>query len=311
MKAKRRPKTQDLRRKLTPQTTPPSFEIEQATPNSHLVTFRDVRAGWEQWVLLSSDRHHDNAFCRQDMELAHLEQAKERQAVIVDAGDLFDVMQGKDDRRQSKDELRVENKRTAYLDSVIKSAAEFYGPYARHFAVIGRGNHESAILGHHGVDLISNLVHRLNADHGGRVYAGGYGGWVVFRFYIHQTVCTARFLKYFHGSGGGGAVTRGVIQTNRMAVTYPDADIVFSGHTHDSWIVPIARERLSQKGFQFQDVAYHVRTPTYKDEYRAGEGGWHVERGGPPKPLGAVWLRFILTDANEGKIGFEVTPAIG
>ena len=33
-----------------------------------------------------------------------------------------------------------------------------------------------------------------------------------------------------------------------------------------------------------------VRTPTYKEEYQEGTGGWHVERGAPPKPLGGRWL---------------------
>ncbi len=33
-----------------------------------------------------------------------------------------------------------------------------------------------------------------------------------------------------------------------------------------------------------------VRTPAYKEEYNDGKGGWHVERGAPPKPLGGRWL---------------------
>ena len=33
-----------------------------------------------------------------------------------------------------------------------------------------------------------------------------------------------------------------------------------------------------------------VRTATYKEEYNNGLGGWHVERGATPKPLGGRWL---------------------
>jgi hypothetical protein len=33
-----------------------------------------------------------------------------------------------------------------------------------------------------------------------------------------------------------------------------------------------------------------VRTPGYKEEYQDGYGGFHVERGAPPKPVGAAWL---------------------
>jgi len=49
---------------------------------------------------------------------------------------------------------------------------------------------------------------------------------------------------------------------------------------------------LSNMGVVYQDVQYHVRTGTYKDDYTDGSGGWHVQRGAPPKPMGAVWLRF-------------------
>jgi len=39
-------------------------------------------------------------------------------------------------------------------------------------------------------------------------------------------------------------------------------------------------------------LQYHVRLPGYKNDYGDGYGGWHIERGGPPKPNGCVFLRF-------------------
>lgn len=150
----------------------------------------------------------------------------------------------------------------------------------------------SSILKRHGVDLTSNLVHRLNTDYGGRVHVGGFGGWVRFLFGDGKRVRAAKNLKYHHGAGGGGPVTRGVIQTNRQAVYLPDADIVVNGHTHDSFWVPIARERLSTRGVVGRDITHYIRTPSYKDEYGDGSGGWHVERWGPPKPIGAIWMVF-------------------
>ena len=127
-------------------------------------------------------------------------------------------------------------------------------------------------------------------------------------FHIHKTVRKSRKLKYHHGSGGGGPVTKGVIQTNRQAVYLPDADIVVNGHTHDAWYVPIARERLSDKGVVYRDLLHFVRTPGYKDEYGDGSGGYAIETWKPPKPLGAVWLRFFL--ASGGDIDIEVIPAV-
>jgi len=49
-----------------------------------------------------------------------------------------------------------------------------------------------------------------------------------------------------------------------------------------------------------------VKLPTYKDEYGKGEGGWHIETGKPPKPLGAYWLRMFPVD---GVVQFEVQRA--
>lgn len=285
------------------------YTTEVLSPAVLAVRFKGIKAGWEQWILLSADRHHDSIHCDRRLEREHLELAKERGALICDFGDLFCAMQGKYDKRSKMDDIRPEDVRTNYLDSIVNHAAEDYGPYARYFLLIGKGNHEDSVRTKHGKDLIDNLVHRLNSKpHHGNVAIGGYGGWISFRFTHHKTSRTSCNLKYFHGSGGGGPVTRGVIQTNRQAVIWPDADIAVGGHTHDAWIMPISRERLSQSGKQGRDLIHFVRTPGYKDEYADGSGGWHVTTGKPPKPIGAAWLRFYVN--NLGRIDFEITMTL-
>jgi len=274
------------------------------------VRFPGVKSGWEQWLLLSADRHHDNVYCRRDQERSHLEQAREREALILDFGDLFCAMQGKYDPRANMDDIRREDVGIDYLDRIVRHAAEDYGPYAKQWLLIGKGNHETSILARHHTDLISSLIHRLNSDHGARCHIGGYGGWVRFLFTINKTVRRSVKMKYHHGAGGGGPVTKGVIQTNRQAVYLPDADVVVNGHTHDSWILPIARERLSNQGVICKDLIWFVRTPGDKDEYADGSQGFHIEKWKPPKPTGACWLRFYLEDSHEGRIGIDVTQAV-
>lgn len=281
--------------------------VVHTSHNVCTVHFDYVYDGWEQWVLISSDRHHDSMWCERDLEIEHLELAKKRNALIVDCGDVFDVMQGKYDPRRSYRDLRPEYKAENMLDLIVTDAAKFYAPYARQFLVIGRGNHDQKAMQSSGTDIVSNLVHRLNTDGGGNVQVGGYGGWVRFMFAIGGTQRLTKRLKYHHGSGGGGPVTRGVIQTNRQAVYLPDADIVTNGHTHDSFVVPIARERISDAGVVYQDIQYHIRSTTYKNEYRDGADGWHVETWKPPKPLGAVWLRFYYAS---GGIAMDLTPDV-
>lgn len=288
------------------------YSVTATAPNIHVVRFENIRQGWEHWSLLTGDRHHDNPHAQHDLERAHLERAKERQAPVFDVGDLFCAMQGRYDPRRSLKDVRPEDNGDDYIDRIVKHAAEFYGPYARQFAVIGRGNHESAILKNNGVDLTSNLVHRLNSEHGGHCYAGGYGGWVLFQFVLWGTQMVRLNLKYHHGAGGGGPVTRGVIDTNRQAVFLPDADIVVNGHTHDQYYLPIARERLTSAGTVTRDLVHFIRTGTYKDEYGDGAGGFHIEKGRGPKPLGAAWLRFYLRgkqsdgESNANLIGVDV-----
>jgi len=274
------------------------MRVEKNAPNVLTIKFDNVHEGWEHWFMLSSDRHHDSADCNRELELEHLDLVKKRGGHVLDFGDLFDVMQGKYDPRRSYPEMRPEYLKAmiaediGYLDVVVRDAAEFYKPYADRFLLIAQGNHETAIRSHNDTDLVERLVYKLN-EGGAQVNKGAYGGGVRFNFVIGKTQCESINLKYFHGSGGGGPVTKGTIQSNRQAVFLPDANIVVNGHIHESWVLSLMRERLSDRGTISQDVQYHVRTATYKNDYGDGSGNWHVERGAAPKPMGAVWMRLF------------------
>jgi hypothetical protein len=113
-----------------------------------------------------------------------------------------------------------------------------------------------------------------------------------------QLVAGSVVMYMHHGYGGGGPVTRGTIQTARMAVYLPDADLIWTGHTHDEWIMPIQRARLSVHGRPYLDRVLHVRSPGYKDEF-SEQNGWAVEKGMPPKPKGALWLRFWMENLRK------------
>jgi hypothetical protein len=262
--------------------------------------------GWEQWFLLTSDRHHDNNHCDHNLERRHLDQAVERSAGILDFGDMHDAMAWKDDRRQNRDAMRNEYNVEAYFDTLVSEAVDFYSPYAKNWVLISNGNQETAVTKKWGTNLTERTVQGLNQKNKTQITGGGYGGWV--NFVVNQHGHRQRYrLKYFHGSGGGGPVTRGVIQTNRQSVYLPDAHIVVSGHTHDAWVVPIARERVTEKGEVYLDEQTHIKTATYKDEYGDGTEGWHIERGGPPKPTGGWWLRFYARGARDFRYEIQRT----
>lgn len=271
----------------------PDYTAESTEANALVVRFDGVCAGWEQWMMLSSDRHHDSPYCDRDKERRHLKRTTELDALIIDAGDIFDAMQGKYDPRRSLDDVRNEDKGQNYLDLLTEHAARDYGPYACRWLVMGRGNHETSVRANCGVDLTSNLAYRLNMEHGGGVHAGGYGGWVRFVFRINGTKSQSCNLKYFHGKSTSAPVTKGVIQTNRQAVYLPDADIVLNGHNHETYIVPIPRERLTIHGRIKRDKILFVRTPGYKDAWAVQKGnlGYEAQQGGP-RLTGCAWLHF-------------------
>jgi hypothetical protein len=269
----------------------------------------DVKAGWEQWLLLRSDVHHDNPKCNQELEKRHLDEAKKRNALIIDNGDLFCAMQGKYDKRSDKEALRPEHQHGNYLDALVDTTAEFYKPYLDNFCVIGRGNHETHIRKYHETDLTDRLVAIMRAN-GSPVQSSGYGGWVRFQFVQSKKVLKVLWLWHFHGSGGGGPVTRGTIQTSRIAVFTPDADIVLTGHTHDDWIVPIPRQRITPHGRVFRDEQLHIRAPGYKDAWGDAFGGWETEKMLGPKCMGSVWLR-LSWDATASRVITEATRTTG
>lgn len=286
------------------------FWINSQSRDSHEVRFvTDGRTNWEQWFLLSSDRHHDNAHTNWDLEKRHLEEAVTKNAGILDFGDLFCAMQGKYDHRADTKQCRPEHKEGRYLDSLVETAADFYSPYQAHWLFMSPGNHETAILKRHETDLTERLAERLGRS-GGNPIVGAYCGYIRFRAVRPDGVVMGSLVLYYHhGYGGGGPVTRGVIQTNRMSVYLPDADIVVSGHTHDSWVVPVARSRITSSGNTFIDRQTHVRIPGYKDEFSGGDG-WHNHRGGPPKPNGAYWLRiFYKRNGQTDGIDYEILEA--
>ena len=300
--------------KAKAKTQAESHQWSSSRPSNAVVdirvdTFRR-RDDWEFWVLLTTDRHWDNPHSDWVMQKRHLDEAVRRDSPVIDNGDFFCAMQGKYDRRASKSSVRPEHQKDNYLDTLVDTASEFFEPYAEQIAVIGDGNHETAIKKNHETDLVERLVGVLNQKTGSTINHCGYGSWVRFIF----TDGNANFgvsMKRYHGHGGGGPVTKGVIQTNRRAASI-DADIIFTGHVHEEWSLTTVRESLTVAGNVRHRRQLHVCGATYKEEYADGTEGWHVETGKPPKPVGAIWLRFqyrSIRGANSGQVIYDAIPA--
>lgn len=218
-------------------------------------------------------------------------------------GDCLCLMQGKYDKRANKSAVRPEHQVDNYLDAVIDTFSEFLKPYANQLIVMSEGNHEAAIRKRHETHMVERVIALLNTNPGVKVYNGGFSGWVFFNFRrsLERLKGTAQKVKlhYDHGYGGGGAVTADMIQHQRRTTYLPDADIVISGHVHESWMREFGRKRVTSHGIVYQDTQLHLKMPSYKDDYGDGFSGWHVETGKSPRPLGAWWLRFFWSHRDD------------
>ncbi len=273
------------------------IEVVKTSRNVLTVYFSGVKSGWEKRMLFRADMHHDSVGCDRSLEKEHLLQAKDYNGLVLNFGDRFDAMQGKYDPRRMPSDLRPEYLVDNYLDEIVMDAARFDAPFAKYELLEVPGNHEKDILKNNGVDLTSNFVHRMNTDNAATMFTGCYGGYVKFMFDSGKSI--SKTLKYFHGASL--AMSKALV--NKQAAVYPDADIIVNGHAHDSWYVPVARERLTQRGEVVKDIQHQFRTSSYKNDYGDGGDGWWVERGGSPMPLGAVWVRFFF---KNGRIETEI-----
>jgi hypothetical protein len=244
--------------------------------------------------------HFDSVSCDRKLLKKHLDEVVERNAKVLIFGDFFDIMGGKFDKRSSKGDLRPEYNTSNYIDNVVDDAINFLTPYKEYIMFISPGNHELSILRYHETDVTKRLAKALDAE------VGTYGGWIRMRYSFKGEGNRGSYkIAYNHGYGGGGPVTKDVIQTNRKAVYLPDADIVISSHTHDRWIFPIARERFLQSGKIEQDEQTHVKLGSYKYSYAKGNS-WERQMGHPPKSDPGIWLTITMNGKRKAKVKFEL-----
>lgn len=273
--------------------------------NDAIVVRMKYTSGDKFRFLLSSDHHYDSKMCRRDVLKRDLKDAVEHNAGIFMFGDLFDVMQNREDPRRAYSALSDAYKEDNYLDLVREDGQSFYSPYKQNTILMSEGNHESNVTRRQGTSLIKNLVENLNLaqPESPDIFAGEYTGWVFFRFQNESGGGRFTIKMYFnHGQGGSAPVTRGTIKASRRGLTIPDADIIVSGHTHERWLFPITRERITANGKPYYDEQLHIQMPSYKRDdgpNKKKRSGWAVEKGFSPKPLGAWWLDISIESGRK------------
>jgi hypothetical protein len=81
-------------------------------------------------------------------------------------------------------------------------------------------------------------------------------------------------------------------------------DCTWQGHVHELYHhVNVVHRFDVRNKLILQRYVNQLRTATYKEEWDGGVGGFHVERGRQPKPLGGYWMDLSVQRIQESKKG--------
>ena len=263
----------------------------------------DIQTQEYRKVYFLSDVHIDNPHCNREKFISHLKKAKAENAIVFIFGDLFCLMNGRYDPRRSKSGIRPEYNRENYLDLVINDTAKILGPYADIIGLISEGNHESNVSKRLETNVLDRLIERINVVEGSNIQRGRYQGFILLRFKANQRSISVVKIYYHHGKWGG-VVSKGTQSVARYSSFVPQADIVVTGHTHDSWIVKQPR-LLLKSNFELEvKDQVHLKTGTYKEEFVDSQG-WAVEKIVVPKSLSFWKAKFTAIKASNLRVDKE------
>ena len=242
-----------------------------------------------------SDVHIDSIKCDRELLKKHLKQAQDQDAHVMIFGDLFDIMQGRKDRRSAKHSLdreiltRMLDEGIEYYDAACALAVDFFKPFKDNLLFISYGNHETAINRHNEFDILQRFAKHLDMT------TGQYEGYVKLNFSNAQR-STNKLLKYHHGYGGAKR-SKGMLDSQLFAYVYSDADICVRGHNHYKFLDTNGREKVTERGKIRQTKQYHLNLGTYK---RKDPGmGWETEKGFYPSVPGGWWLDInLISESN-------------
>jgi hypothetical protein len=283
-----------------------SYTVER-TDDNVLSVRHVIRAGWQQAHLGLADVHFDSVYCRRKLLSKLLEQAREKESGIFVIGDWGDVMQVKGDPRARKSELRPEYLVDNYVDAVVDDSIEFLRPYKDNLLMIGEGNHETGVTGHHETNVVGRICKALDIPH------FGYAGFIRWMFCWEKEGRRSGMMSlpmwFHHGGSASSDVTKGVMRAQREQGPVPDARIYVGGHMHRSWRVDDERVRLTQSGHTATERTLHICLPTLKDEFDLS-GGYHIMKGRWPRVIGGTWLDFWYDRDAQGGVQFDARLAI-
>lgn len=289
------------------------MKVSFSQPDSGVTIFRfepnKLKVGHFIKILNCSDIHLDSKECNRELLKKHCDEAD----YIKIYGDLFDLMQGRNDKRRSLSDLKDKYKASNYIDEVVKDAVEFFKPYAKKLLFVGLGNHCTSVIHNIGTNPLSAFCLLMRMA-GSNVVEGTYQGYIVdtFKYPYGGTGNLNNIVTAFHhGSGGAPQKTEGTLEIEGDKAKFPNADIVMKGHNHFKWHNPGQTRYWLNNHYRIEKrVQHHVRLGTYKESKFTD--GWEVEKGFKPTPIGGYFVNYRIYKDSTTKmtrVKFEIIPA--
>jgi len=260
-----------------------------------------INAKVGEWHYLTpiSDAHLDSASC-DVKELRRLldERAKLPNHRLISLGDLGDWILPKDMARYQPG---VAQPQLRGIDDYINAAIAYHDEVLRNhrFDLLASGNHEAAVLRHHGIDLTRLLAERMGAGH------GGYCGYLIYTMMSPSGKTADLSILYHHGRWGG-RVIKGFGGMRDWARMFDGWDLCLAGHNHQSVVHKETRLRpRCSRSTTTQEL-------THRDVYMAFCGthmrSYHESPGSGPRyeeiaahapiAIGAPLVKFRLLYHN-------------
>lgn len=262
-------------------------------------------AEWK-WFLFASDLHLGEAASNVARIKQDLDRARELNARIIMPGDVIGMILPKDHKRyQPACVASALRNRNDTVNAYVEYARDVLGPYADLIDMVGMGNHEIMAQKYHSVDVTRLLVQSLSekcrtSKREFRGKHGGLTGYIQYRFKRPGGDSKAYNIWYHHGTGAGAPVTKGLIDANRIKVSWPQADIYVTGHNHFRWVDPDCIFLLNRDGKLERHERRFIKSGNYRqgyqeqDESEAGNIDYTEMGGYNVAPLGGTFVRVRL-----------------
>lgn len=220
------------------------------------------KANSEYNYSIFNDLHIGSNECSKESIVRDLQKAKDKNSKVILNGDTMDMILMQDIKRAAANRVKPED---GQVNKYIKEAEEILMPFVSQLCIIGFGNHETAMIKHHGVDVLAWLIESLNREKkNGQIQQGHYQNMIQINFENKnsgKSLCHYDIFMH-HGGGANAPVTKGMLDFSRIVIAN-QADLYLIGHKHNHLETTYPLTYITPAGTLATKNRRAVQTPSY------------------------------------------------